>query len=534
MSVPPTYVPHYRMLLAGLGLTAIAPEAPDTTVDTAYLEFLITELARLLPFDEQFYAAQARADREPGQSAHDHFARIGYRAGLLPHRLLFDAEFYAASNPDLAELSQQGGAVALAAHFLQHGRFEGRAGDPDSLHEARRWGTAASRTRHELAHRSFADIVVQAFPPPLLGPVGRGFRGGPVLGDSDVEQLLRHRRAHRAIDSFPLAPEPTDMLTGAYVYGGPYCDHFGHAMAEMIHRVLPSRALFDCRRLLFAGLATGQQKRGFEALPLAMQAPLLFLGVDPADITVINQTSVVERLHIAQQGSELGGGPRPSYLRMLAEYTPGALRSSGSRRQGGGRLYVSRSRVIHGGLLLGEAYLERQLQSEGWQVLHPQELPLIEQMHAYGNAEKVIFAEGSACHGTELFGVEGLDHCVLLPRRAASLHVFEHILRPRSRRFDVLPTALLLGGVLADPVTGASMDNLGVSLLDVAQLIPTIRGLGLAKLADWDLRAYRTIVKADLAEHIAHHRGKGTPMVNDATLRALQARCAKALRSTPP
>jgi hypothetical protein len=525
------YVPHYRMLLAGLGLAAIDPNAPQTTVDTAYLEFLIAELARLLPFDPAFYAAQTPAQAADGTEAQEHFARIGYRAGLLPHRLLFDAEYYAASNPELAQLHQQGGQVGLAAHFLQHGRFEGRAGHADTESDARRWAIAASRTGHELAHRSFADIVVQAFPPPLLGPAGRGFRGGPVLGDSEVELLLRHRRGHRAIDSFPTGAEPAGMLAGSYVYGGPYCDHFGHAMAEMIHRVLPARALFDCRRLLFVGPTAGWPPSGFEALPIAMQAPLRFLGVDPADVTVIHDTRVVERLHIAQQGSELGGGPRASYLRMLADFTPKRLAALQGNEPGAGkRLYVSRSRVIHGGLLLGEAYLERQLQREGWLVLHPQELPLLAQMQAYHRAETLLFAEGSACHGTELFGIDGLAQCVLLPRRAASLHVFENILRPRSQRFDVLPTALLLGGVLADPATGSSMDNLGVSLLDLDQLLPAMRDLGLATLAEWDLRAYRAIVKADLAAHIAHHRRQGSLMINDAALKALQARCTKALR----
>ncbi len=191
---------------------------------------------------------------------------------------------------------------------------------------------------------------------------------------------------------------------------------------------------------------------------------------------------------------------------------------------------MSRSRIIHGGLLLGERYLEDQLQREGWTVLHPQDLPLAGQMQAYRRARQVLFAEGSACHGVELLGSLGLAHCVLLPRRAESLHVFQATLRPRARRFDVLPRATLLGSVVADGQTGAALDNLGVSLLDFAALAPALRGLGLADLPGLNIAAYARAARADLAAHIAHHKRAGTPMVAPAAIKALQDRLAAALR----
>ncbi len=536
MTGSPAYVPHYRQLMAGLGMSGLDPGAGGARPDPAFLAFLVREFARLLPFDPAFYASTnpdvaAQIAAGAFSDGHDHFVRAGFQEGRLPHRLAFDALAYAARYPELEPLREPDGGLALAAHFLQHGRFEGRSAHPDTDADAARWSIALARNGLGLVHRAIADAMVHAFLPPVVGPAGRGFRGGPVLSETADDLALRHCRAGRPIDSFPPRAEPTGLLNGAFAYGGPYTDHFGHAMAEMIHRVLPSRALFDCRRLLFVGPSTGWPPSPFDSLPPVMRAALEFLQVDPRTVTVIHDTRVVEHLHIAQQGSDLSGGPRPGYLTLLAAFTPARLGALHDGTPAAERLYVSRSRVIHGGLLLGERYLEDLLQQEGWTVLHPQELPLTGQMQAYHRARQVLFAEGSACHGVELFGTGGLAHCVLLPRRAASLHVFEAALRPRSRRFDVLPCATLLGGIVADGQTGTALENLGVSLLNFDELAPALRRLELADLPSLSLAAYRRAAQADLAAHIAHHRQAGTPMVDDAAVKALHVRLSAALRS---
>jgi hypothetical protein len=214
---------------------------------------------------------------------------------------------------------------------------------------------------------------------------------------------------------------------------------------------------------------------------------------------------------------------------MLAATTPARLDGLYDGQPTGDRVYVSRSRIIHSGLLLGERYLEALLREAGWTVLHPQDLPLADQMQAYHRARQVMFAEGSACHGVELFGAESLAHCILLPRRAESLHVFRHALEPRSRRFDVLPSATMLGGILLDARTGGAPENLGVSVLDFAHLAPAMRKLGLAGLDGLDVAAYRRAAEEDLAAHIAHHRREGTPLVGNDAITALQHRLAAVL-----
>jgi hypothetical protein len=257
---------------------------------------------------------------------HSHFIQFGFREGRLPHAVPFDVDYYLNRYPDLAgHRLQDVGRAGMRTHYDRFGRAEGRAGHPASQTDSDRWWRASRRTPYRLGHRSIAGAMVQAFRDPLAAGPPLGFRGGVVLGDSPADLRLRHRRGGAAVDSFPPSEGPVGALAGAYVYGGPYYNHFGHTMAEMIHRVLPARAVFDCRRLLFVGLREPRDMRGFEALPAVMQAPLLFLGIDPADVTVINDDRVVEMLHVVQQGSDLTGGPTAPYLDMLAAFTPARL-----------------------------------------------------------------------------------------------------------------------------------------------------------------------------------------------------------------
>jgi hypothetical protein len=541
MSDPAQFVPPFGTLLRGLGLDTLESDADFLQVDRKFLTFLVQEFARLLPFDPAFYAASypdIAAALTHGQlaSAHEHFVMNGFQEGRQPYRLPFDPAFYLARNPDLQPIHAGQGAAGLRAHYLNSGAKEGRAAHPATEPDALRWAWAMHASQvDQLASRTIEGALVQAFQQPLAEAPPIGFRGGLVLGDSAADRLLRHRRGHRAVDSFPPDTGPIGALSGAYVYGGPAYHHFGHVMAEMVHRILPARAVFDCRRLLFVGATGAPVLGGFETLAPAMQAPLLFLGVEPADVTVVRDNRVIERLHVAQQGSELQCGPLPPYLRLLADYTPARLDALHDGSTSPAKLYVSRSQLREGGLLLGERYLEQLLEAEGWSVLHPQDHTLVAQMQAYHRAESIIFLSGSACHGTELFGARGLGHVALLPRGHTPNHFFESLLRPRSRRFSTLPDATLIGSAVADRATGAVAEQLGVSILNLPAITQALRAFGLADVQQINAACYRAAALADLHAYIEFHRHRdatqptGQCLVPEPQAAALVARCTALL-----
>lgn len=91
-----------------------------------------------------------------------------------------------------------------------------------------------------LDHRTFNNVRVEAFKQPLV-PV---FPGGPVLLDPAFAQF-RHKRGDRACDRFDPQASFDKYLEGEWAYFGPkYPHHFGHVMAEFVHRILPSKTLF--------------------------------------------------------------------------------------------------------------------------------------------------------------------------------------------------------------------------------------------------------------------------------------------------
>ncbi len=514
------YLPRHAEIVRGFGLAPDFGSFETVRVDRRFLEFFIEEYARLIPFDAGFYArcyadlAEA-ASRGTVPDLHAHFVANGFREGRLPGPPRFDPVYYLESNPDLVGLHESGGAPALLAHYLRHGRAEGRFGHPLERMDAERWRQYVPVGRNNLARACVDDAVVRAFRPPAIAADQRGFRGGPELGDTPLADLLRHRRGGRAVDRCPTDDTPDHIhmtplpLPGHYAYGGIAYAHFGHVMAETIHRVLPTRRLFGRRKLLFVDEFTGAPPSGFDSLPQTQREALAYLQVPPEDVVVLHDDRVVDRLEIAQQGCELNGVAHAEYLAMLTEFSAARLDAAWPGGEEARRVYVSRSRLSDRGLLLGETYLERQLALEGWTIFHPQAHSLIEQMQRYYRAEILVFAGGSAIHGTELLGVGQLGDCFIWPRWDTQTRFYHKVLAPRARHVRTLPPACLLGSPVVDAATGARQDQWGVSLPNWAALVHALRAEGLAELRHFNADIARRAARAELAEYIGNIRKLG-------------------------
>ena len=501
------FLPLFQDILDGLGVTADFTAAEEVVVSARFLDFFIKEFARLIPFDAGFYERTYRdiaAAKAAGSLADSrvHFINNGFRENRMPRAPLFDAAYYVATYPDLAGLAAADGEAGLLAHYIRHGRDERRLAHKAARVAAERWRQFVPLSRQTLAHRSVAGAVVRAFRPPAIAADHTGFRGGPVLGDDTLDDLLRHRRRGRAVDQPPHEGTVTARLDGEYCYGGIAYEHFGHVMAETVHRVLPARRFFACPRLLFVGELSGAAPTGFDSLARTQQQALRLLEVAPETVTVVHDDRVVDCLHVAQQGAELNGVPHAAYLAMLAEFTGARLDALWQGGEAPARVYVSRSQLRDRGVLLGEAYLERQLAMEGWHIFHPEAHELAVQMQTYFRAETIIFAGGSSCHGTELFGHRQLGDCFILPRWETQTDAYRAVLAPRCRRLSSLPASCLLGSAVVDATSGERQDQWGISLPQMAPLAASLRGLGLAKLPYFSNEVFRRAALADFEVYL--------------------------------
>jgi hypothetical protein len=269
---------------------------------------------------------------------------------------------------------------------------------------------------------------------------------------------------------------------------------FGHFMAESIHRLAPGHSRNLDAPVVFAGLRRGEDAA---SLPAFAKEVLGLLSVDLSRVQVVTEPVVVERLLVRAQGSNLGGGPAPAYLDVLDRLS--AWCADGAEPGSPRKLYVSRSAQATG-CLLGERVLEAAMVDNGFTVFRPEQHPVARQMRAYAQADVVVFAEGSACHGVELMG-RTLKAVVLLNRRGGrTMDMFEAVLRPRARRYLDFRRNIYVGALPANR-TGRPQPHQGVSVLALQPLVAFMREHGIADLSQLRHGDYAAAVRADLARY---------------------------------
>jgi tetratricopeptide (TPR) repeat protein len=349
-----------------------------------------------------------------------------------------------------------------------------------------------------LDHRIFDNLRVEAFKQPLV-PM---FPGGPVLLDPAFAHF-RHRRGDRPFDRFDDKASFTRYLEGEWAYFGPKYPHFGHIMAEMIHRILPTKLLFPQIQKYLLLTTVDDDRLDFNSLYQTYHEVFEFFEIDPASILILNENAVIEHLAICEQGSNLEGHPTPWYLDALREFSIQRLDQIHGPRVQAARVYVSKSKIPHGGKILGEGYIEEVLRSEGFFVFYPEETPLSSQMDIYRKAKELIFSEGSAFHGTELLGTNMLDRTFLVVRRKYASDSFGRVVQRRATQFEMFLDTFLLGTIFVEAQTRIPHREFAVSLVDIDRFVAFFREHGLGRLDDIDVRRYFEAAESDLRAYFS-------------------------------
>lgn len=350
------------------------------------------------------------------------------------------------------------------------------------------------------------------------------FHGGPVLGDDPQSLLLRHNRRREAVDHFAPALHAPARLAGSYAYLGLAFAHFGHAMAEMVHRIVPTRQIVaDPQWIILT--KKGDEAR-FDALPALTRTILALFDVAARNCTVIAQDTIVDELLIVEAGSDLGGGPKDWYLDLLRERGPITATRAANAPQ---KIYVSRSGLEHGSGILGERVLEAALEKVGFHIMHSEQLSLPQQFSLYANAKVLLFAEGSACHGAELFGGGALGHTILMNRRPRVRSHFDPVLAPRSTRFDTFSGNPYLGSAFLD-AEDRSLIHRGVSVIALDALSRFLDEIGVGRIGNVSTIGYLAAAYADLERYIEraaagsrHDRADAAAQLHEALAATVQA-----------
>lgn len=294
---------------------------------------------------------------------------------------------------------------------------------------------------------------------PTVGEQDGCLIGGFAEPDA-VPDMFRHQREGKAADlaavDFPEAPQ---FLEGDYLYGGPLIGHFGHFIAECVHRLwLASHPGFKGVPLLFLAAA------GDTVSPALAARILPALGIEA--YTIVQEPVRVERLIVGEMGKSMRTPASRPYTDWLATHRP--LDSFRDDRFPE-KVCMMRGHLL-GGKILGESALEAWLQEEGYTAVRPEDHDVVSQLKYIVNAKKLIFSEGSAIHLVDLLPPIEADVAVLLRRPFSRL--VPTSLDGRCRRLSVFSdvTPVLIPG---DHIKGGRFDkNLVYAPLDeVAEML---------------------------------------------------------------
>lgn len=206
-------------------------------------------------------------------------------------------------------------------------------------------------------------------------------------------------RKHRPITTIPEMPEEINReRKGRWLWGGVLWVHFGHFLVESSSRLWALDQMKDeLDGVIFVPKRPNKGTRlyGYHKDFIHLMAP----GID---IRIAAQPNRIEELVVPGQGFGIGRITRGT------EAFRSAFRSSFGKHvkpEGSKKLYISRSALgLRKGGLLGEEKLEEYLRAEGYDIFHPEQHAMSEQVARYKAAEQVIGADGSALH---LFSMVG-------------------------------------------------------------------------------------------------------------------------------
>jgi hypothetical protein len=281
---------------------------------------------------------------------------------------------------------------------------------------------------------------------------------------------LRHLRRDRAVDRL-LGLEPERRISGRFNYGGIIINHFGHFMAEGMHRVVPSLRHHPKRRFLYV-------RSRHHPAPLPFMAEVWrHFGLEPP--LIVDDNVEVDEMFVHEQGANYMGSTHAAYLDMLDDldrFRPENLPPP----RGGPRLYVSRTAVPKPPALLGESYLERLLAGSGFTIFRPEAHSVLEQIATYRAADVIVLGEGSAAHALELLGRGSVRNVFLYTRRSqesSRTRGMMTLLGLRSEAFQCFEGSVYLGS-LAYSRTGEERAALGTTAINIPGLLESLRAAG--------------------------------------------------------
>lgn len=225
--------------------------------------------------------------------------------------------------------------------------------------------------------------------------------------------VMGPRRA--ALEPQPLGPDAAPILKGRYLYGGWLRAHFGHFLLESTSRFwVLDECADDIDGIIFTQFRSGGVRKAGKNY-----APLLNILGAGKPIKILREPTQVQSVIVADPGfghhDRILGSPRyrthtrAQVANMVAAYGPE-------------KLYVSRSALTDSrGGVFGETLIEDIMKANGYEIFHPQNHSIPDQLSRYRAARQLVSLDGSALHMAAYALQPGAQVGMILRRHAGLL-----------------------------------------------------------------------------------------------------------------
>jgi len=268
----------------------------------------------------------------------------------------------------------------------------------------------------------------------------------------------------------PRAPTPAELADAPLVeepalYAGAFNSHFGHMLAEGIHRLWAAAVdpTLAGRPVVF------QTRAGRTEEPMPWLAEVLEqFGITTDQLLFVNTPTRFAELHVPKQGRTLGGAmPIPDYPALFP------IQPIARDPYAPANLYVSRRLHMYSGSYLGETWVEHVLAKSGFEILYPETVPLASTLRKLVSAKRIVFCEGSAIHHLELTG--HVDARVfVIGRRRGTAERFGRVLEAATADWTVFEQQRGMVCLDWDKVRGTPMGSRACSFTDLPTLVEAL------------------------------------------------------------
>ncbi len=218
------------------------------------------------------------------------------------------------------------------------------------------------------------------------------------------------------------------FFRGRYFYCGHFHGHFGHFLIETLPELYRAKTMSDGGKLLFHPF-----ERQVPRITLTfahIQDALALLEISPANLVFVDTDAFFEEVEVHKRQVVINHAIDRSCLdayRFMADRVEAA-------RGYGDKIFLSRSRV--GDSRGNDLSFDTGMQKLGYTVVHPQELPLREQISIAKSARTLAGFDGSALHLSVFMQAGGVVE-IIGNRCAANTVICNQLSGQETRYFEL-------------------------------------------------------------------------------------------------